>query len=446
VSALPTEVARTLGRVRLLALDVDGVLTDGTLLYGEGGEVLKGFHVRDGLGLQRLGEAGVHVAILSGRRSGALARRVAELGIVHFADGVTDKAPVIAALASSLGIAMHEVAFAADDIVDLPALRETGVSIAVADAHPSVRAEAAWITTSPGGRGAVREISDAILTARSAQPSAPCAPADARAGDAAARAPASFHVVIPARYAATRLPGKPLRMLGGRPLVAHAWTNATACGAGSVLVATDDPRVQDAVSALGGRAVLTASDHASGTDRIAEVADREGFDDDAILVNLQADEPFLGPALIRALAEGLAGHPHAGIATLATPIQHARELFDPNVVKVALDDRHAALYFSRAPIPWVRDVFGPAQAAVEALPPEVPFLRHIGIYAYRVATLRRLRDAKPHPLEQAEKLEQLRALALGIQIHVEIVDPAPPPGVDTPEDLRRAAARLRRSK
>jgi 3-deoxy-manno-octulosonate cytidylyltransferase (CMP-KDO synthetase) len=434
------DTERRLARIRLLALDVDGVLTDGTLYYTERGELVKGFHVRDGLGLKLLMQAGVHVAVLSGRSSGALARRVADLDVAHFFDGVDDKGPVIAALAGQLGVPLADVAFAADDVVDLPALRGVGLPIAVADAVAAVRAEAAWVTAAPGGRGAVREICDAILAARMAAGTGP-----AIAGESAL--PCRFHVVIPARHGAARLPGKPLRLLGGRPLVAHALGNATASGAETTLVATDDARIAAAAEQAGGRAVLTSRDHPSGTDRIAEVADREQWSDDAIVVNLQGDEPFIDGALIASLAQSLAARPHCGVATIATPIHDPRELFDPHIVKVVTDAARRALYFSRAPIPWVRDAWTrealvQADAVPRVLPPDAPFFRHLGIYAYRVATLRHLRDAKPHALEKAEMLEQLRALALGIAIHVEIIDRAPPPGVDTDQDLARAEAHL----
>lgn len=247
----------------------------------------------------------------------------------------------------------------------------------------------------------------------------------------------SFKVVIPARFASLRLPGKPLLEIEGRPLVAHVWERAQGAGADEVWVATDDARIQDAIEHAGGQAILTSAEHASGTDRLAEVAAARGWGDEDVVVNLQGDEPLIPASLLHALADSLRTNPSAGVATAATPITTMRELFTPSAVKVVLDDEGFALYFSRAPIPWVRDCFG-APVDVEApLPDGARFLRHLGLYAYRVGTLRRLSEADVAPLEHAESLEQLRALALGIRIHVQVLESAPPPGVDTEEDLER---------
>jgi 3-deoxy-manno-octulosonate cytidylyltransferase (CMP-KDO synthetase) len=250
----------------------------------------------------------------------------------------------------------------------------------------------------------------------------------------------SFRVVIPARFASTRLPGKPLRPLAGRPLVVHAWDRASAAGAREVVVACDDQRIARAIEASGGRALMTAPDHSSGTDRIAEVARALGWADGDVVVNLQGDEPLMDPEAIRQCAEALERERAAGIATLATPIRTPAELFDPGVVKVVLDDRGLARYFSRAPIPWVRDAFAAGPPA--ALPAGVPFLRHIGLYAYRVAVLERLTREAVRPYEAAESLEQLRAIALGIPISVRTLDNAPAHGVDTEADLARVEALL----
>jgi 3-deoxy-manno-octulosonate cytidylyltransferase (CMP-KDO synthetase) len=415
VSAPPPVRAR-LGRIRLLAVDVDGVLTDGVLVYGPDGEQLKHFHVRDGLGLRLVREAGIEVAVVSARASPALARRLADLGLGHVHTGRPDKWAALGETMATLGVAADEVAFVGDDLLDVPVLGQVGVAIAPADAHPSARAAAHWITEAPGGRGAVREIADALLAAR----------APARAG---------FHVVIPARFGATRLPGKPLRPIAGRPMIAHVWDRAMASGAASVMVATDDDRIRVAVEAIGGRAVMTSPAHASGTDRIAEAAAAAGWPDDAIVVNLQGDEPMMPGAAVQAVAEALAATPAAGIATLATPIRDPASLFDPHVVKVVLDDAGLARWFSRAPMPWVRGAFdaGPP----EQLPAGVPFLRHLGLYAYRVGTLRALAAAPVATHERAESLEQLRALARGVAIVVRVLDRAPSHGVDSEADLAR---------
>ena len=250
-----------------------------------------------------------------------------------------------------------------------------------------------------------------------------------------------FRVVIPARYASSRLPAKALRELAGAPLVVHAWRRAMEAGALEVLVATDDARIVDAVQAAGGIAVMTSESCASGTDRLAEVAARRGWDDDAIVVNLQGDEPLVPPALITRLAGALAASPRAGIATLATPIAEIESVLAPQVVKVVLDRSGHALYFSRAPIPFARDAFAKDRTA---MPAGVSYLRHLGMYAYRASTLRALAAAPQGEHERAESLEQLRALELGIAIHVTVVDEAPPHGVDTEEDLERVRVILER--
>lgn len=244
---------------------------------------------------------------------------------------------------------------------------------------------------------------------------------------------AEFHVVIPARYASERLHGKPLADIGGKPMIRHVWEKAMASGAASVVVATDDQKICDAVAAFSGEALLTRADHASGTDRIAEVAARRGWPDDTIVVNLQGDEPMMPPALIAQVA-GELDRSGTEMATLATRVCGDREFHDPNVVKVVLDSDGCALYFSRAPIPWPRD-----PGADVGVVPELA-LRHLGIYAYRRFVLDRLVAAPPTQLERIEKLEQLRALCLGLRIRVAIATEVPGPGVDTPQDLETVRA------
>ncbi|GAB4563214.1 MAG: 3-deoxy-manno-octulosonate cytidylyltransferase [Haliangiales bacterium] len=256
---------------------------------------------------------------------------------------------------------------------------------------------------------------------------------------------AGFRIVIPARYGSSRLPGKPLMSLAGRPMIEWVWRSAASAGADAVVVATDDARIFDAVRGFGGEALMTATTHRSGTDRLAEAADALGWPADAVVVNLQGDEPCVPGALLRQLAESLLDRPDAGMATVATPITAGDELFNPNVVKVVLNDAGLAQYFSRAPIPWLRDMFDvltDRTSEAVSLPSGVPFLRHLGLYAYRVATLARIARAEPNPLERAESLEQLRALGLGIGIFVSVVAEAPGHGVDTPGDIERVAAYL----
>lgn len=245
---------------------------------------------------------------------------------------------------------------------------------------------------------------------------------------------AGFHVVIPARFGATRLPGKPLADISGRPMVVRVADAARRSTAAGVWVATDDQRVVDAAGAHRIDAIMTRADHASGSDRIAEVADRFGWADSDIVVNVQGDEPLLDPALIDAVAAALDNDPGAAMATVAHPLGLAAEFFDPNCVKVVCDRQGRALYFSRAPIPWDRDGFAASPAALGA---GLPALRHVGLYAYRVGFLRRFGQLDPSPLERCESLEQLRALWHGFAIRVVIIDQAPPGGVDTPADLDR---------
>lgn len=248
-----------------------------------------------------------------------------------------------------------------------------------------------------------------------------------------------FKVVIPARYGSTRLPGKPLLDIAGKPMIVHVCQRALEADAEQVVVATDDQRIFDAVGALGLQAVMTDGNHQSGTERIAEVARILGWRDEDIVVNLQGDEPLIPPAYIRDAAQALAGQTRAGIATLAAKIADADEIFNPNAVKVVLDKAGYALYFSRAPIPWNRATFPDNHDPAVS---QLPHLRHIGMYAYTVGFLQRYCSWPASPLESVEALEQLRILWHGEKIRVEIVDKTPEAGVDTEEDLRRVAQRL----
>lgn len=248
---------------------------------------------------------------------------------------------------------------------------------------------------------------------------------------------AVFHVVVPARHASTRLPGKPLADICGKPMVVRVLDCARASGAVGVWVATDHEGVRAAVADAGGEVVMTRSDHPSGTDRLAEVATMLEWADDEIVVNVQGDEPLIDPALIAAVAQTLAADPDAAMATAAHPIHDVAEVFNPNVVKLVCDVRDRALYFSRAPIPWARDEWSEGR---QTLPAGLPLLRHVGLYAYRVGFLKRYASLAPAPIEQWEALEQLRALWHGFPIKVLRLAGAPPAGVDTPEDLVRVRA------
>ena len=248
-----------------------------------------------------------------------------------------------------------------------------------------------------------------------------------------------FHVVIPARYASTRLPGKPLADIAGKPMVVRVAEAALRSSATDVCIATDDERVRAAVVAHGQRAVMTSADHASGTDRIAEVVDALGWPDDDIVVNVQGDEPLIEPALIDAVAVALKVSPGGTpcMSTAAHPLTSATDFFNSNVVKVVCDAAGRALYFSRAPIPWARDAF---TANREVLPADLGALRHIGIYGYSCAFLRQYGRLAPSPIEGIEALEQLRVLWHGFKIQVAVHDHPPQPGVDTTEDLQRVRA------
>ncbi|MGA9341026.1 MAG: 3-deoxy-manno-octulosonate cytidylyltransferase [Rhodanobacteraceae bacterium] len=243
-----------------------------------------------------------------------------------------------------------------------------------------------------------------------------------------------FIVAIPARYASTRLPGKPLLPIAGVPMIVHVARRALEAGATDVVVATDDIRVEQALATTQARVVMTRIDHQSGSDRLAECADLLGWPDDAIVVNLQGDEPLAPKSGIRAVAEALAAS-DCPMATLATPLTSPADLFDPHCVKLVCDAVGHALYFTRAPVPWPREAFAQGR---ERLPDGVPFLRHIGIYAYRAGFLRRFATLDPTPLERAESLEQLRALEHGHAIAVRLAPEPFPAGIDTAEDLARA--------
>lgn len=245
----------------------------------------------------------------------------------------------------------------------------------------------------------------------------------------------AFRVAIPARYGSARYPGKPLVALRGRSLLEHVWRRACEAGAAGVVVATDDERIATAARGFGADVCLTAAAHASGTDRLAEVAAVRAWADDEIIVNLQGDEPLTPPALLVQVADDLAASPGASIATLATPLGAEVPADDPDVVKVVTDAAGYALYFSRAPIPWWRDG-RPAGAEAPAT------LRHLGIYAYRAGFLRAFTDLAPAPLERAERLEQLRALWHGHRIHVVEAQALPGAGVDAPGDIARVERAL----
>lgn len=251
-----------------------------------------------------------------------------------------------------------------------------------------------------------------------------------------------FSVVVPARYGSSRLPGKPLVDIAGQPMIWHVWRHAIDSAAGSVVIATDHDDIRAKCTSFGADVEMTAEDLKSGTDRVAEVARRRGWDDKNIVVNVQGDEPLLPSALIDQVVAGLVASSTCDVATLCAPLTSTDELFDPNIVKVVRNTQGEALYFSRAPIPWAREAMADAQykATREVNLPAAPSancMRHIGIYAYRIGLLHRFVGWLPSPLEQTEHLEQLRLLENSEPIAVAVATETPPPGVDTKADLNR---------
>lgn len=244
----------------------------------------------------------------------------------------------------------------------------------------------------------------------------------------------SFIAVVPARLASARLPDKPLADICGKPMVVLTAERARASGAVRVIIATDAERVLEAARVHGHEALMTRPDHPSGTDRLAEVVEQLALPDDAVLVNVQGDEPLIDPQLIDAVALLLQQDSRAAMATCASRIVDSQPLFNPSTVKVVCNAAGHALYFSRAPLPWARDAFARDR---DTLPDGFPALHHIGLYAYRAGFLRRFRTLPQGPLERWESLEQLRALENGYAIAVHVTDTHPAPGVDTPEDLER---------
>lgn len=240
-----------------------------------------------------------------------------------------------------------------------------------------------------------------------------------------------FKIIIPARYASSRLPGKPLLDIAGKPMIQHVYERAKESLASTVIIATDDQRIQQVASDFGADVCMTRADHTSGTDRLAEVTSQRSFADNDIIINVQGDEPCLPAELINQVANDLQQHSDADIASLYSQIGQEKHVFDPNVVKVVMDGQGYALYFSRAPIPWMRDHFDQQST----LPPELPHYRHIGLYGYRASFLMHYAELSPCILEQEESLEQLRALYHGKKIHLSAANVDPGHGIDTEQDL-----------
>lgn len=243
-----------------------------------------------------------------------------------------------------------------------------------------------------------------------------------------------YKIVIPARYASSRLPGKPLIELAGKPMIQHVYERAVETGIEDIVIATDNDRIKAVASAFGADVMMTSPDHDNGTERIAEVVQARGWSDDTVVVNLQGDEPLIPRSLIATTAQSLIDHPQAGMSSVCTALDADRDVFDPNVVKVVLDRLGFAMYFSRASIPWDRDSYRDQPGVKTA---RMPVYRHIGMYGYRVSFLNEYSQMEPCALENTECLEQLRALWYGVRIHMAVIDQAPGHGVDTPDDVAR---------
>jgi len=248
-----------------------------------------------------------------------------------------------------------------------------------------------------------------------------------------------YKIVIPARYGSSRLPGKPLIDLCGKPMIQHVWERAKDTGVQDIVIATDDQRIFDVAKAFGADVVMTAVDHENGTERIAEVAKIKGWADEDVIVNLQGDEPLIPKSLIETTAASLINYPQAGMSSVCTPINDSADAFDPNAVKVVLDREQFALYFSRASIPWDRDGYKEESGVMTS---KMPVYRHIGMYGYRVTFLRQYDEMESCPLETTESLEQLRALWYGVKIHMSIIAEPPGHGIDTQDDVARVEAIL----
>jgi len=367
--------------VELVISDVDGVLTDGSIQIGPDGELFKTFDVKDGLGIVSWLDDGGEFVVVTGRESKIVENRATELGVAEVYQGVSDKLSKAKDIVEKRDLTLEDVAYIGDDVSDQELLAAVGVSCCPADAVPEVRATCEYVSDREGGDRAVRDILDYL-----------------RGQDR------SVLGVIPARYGSTRLPGKPLVDLAGKPMVQRVYEKATCADLlDDVVVATDDERIVEAVENIGGTAVMTDPKHPTGTDRVAAVARKRGID---VTVNIQGDEPLIDPAVIDATVEALLDST-AGVATPVSLIEDESLLDDKNTVKVTRQSDGKALYFSRSPVP--------SQGAVGET------YKHIGLYAFETDLLLKYveMDSK---LEDQEDLEQLRLLEHGYDIQTVLVD------------------------
>ena len=400
-------------KYKLVALDIDGVLTDGKLHYGPTGEEVKVFHVKDGAAIKELMKAGIEVCWITARGSKSVEKRAQELSVKRLHMRVVDKLEVLSSIVEEMKITFSEVCYAGDHLMDLPCMEKVGLAYAPNDAIARVKEIAHIAAKAKGGEGIVDEIADTLLRNQKQ---------DAR-----------FHIIIPARYGSTRLEGKPLIKLGEKPMVQWVYEKAKATGCQRIVIATENEGIRRTCEAFGAEVIMTSPTLASGTDRAAAVAEALQFCDSDIVVNLQGDEPLMPKEAIEKVAQNLAKNRQADISTLCTTLE-SEDLNNSNVVKVVCDSTSHALYFSRSPIPFDRDNNEELQLSTAR--------RHLGIYGYRVGSLKRLANSPQHPLERLEALEQLRALAGGMTIYVDQWHGLIPAGVDTEKDITRVAAAL----
>ena len=361
--------------VELVISDIDGVLTDGRINIGSDGELFKSFDVKDGYGITNWINSGNKFVIVTARTSQAVTRRAKELGVEEIHQGVSNKKRKVVSIAEQHEVALADIAYIGDDISDIEAMSVVGVGCCPADAANEVRAVSDYVSLSGGGNGAVRDVFRYLNNS-----------AQTAIG------------IIPARYGSTRLPGKPLVELNGKPMIQHVYERAAkAEELDEILVATDDDRIVEAVEAVDGTAVLTSKEHSTGTDRVAEVAKESSHD---LVVNIQGDEPLIDPAVIDAVVQALKKH-SPRVATPISPMTERSEFEDKNTVKVITDNEGRALYFSRSAIPsngGINDMY-----------------KHIGLYAFETELLLDYVDMSS-TLEAAEDLEQLRLLENGYEI------------------------------
>lgn len=407
VKLIQNNIYKKFQGIKLLVIDVDGTLTDGSIYYDDSGESTRKFHVHDGFGIKTLMNTGIECVILTAKRSKAVEHRALQLGIVELYQGIQDKAKALNQIVDKLNILTDSVAYIGDDINDLPALKLVGLPIAVANANTEVKQAAVYITNKQGGYGAVREVCDLIIQG--------------------IKSKLKVVGVIPARYASTRFPGKPLALINNYPLVYHVYSKAKKAQLDDVIIATDDNRILDSCLKLGCKVVLTSTQHLTGSDRVAEVAKNYEAD---IFINIQGDELLITPSLINKIAQILKDNKFLDIATARKKIQVQEELDNSNVVKIVVDNNNNVLYFSRMAIPFN------VNKADSKRGKDIDYYKHVGIYGYRKDALLRFTALPPSPLELCESLEQLRALENDFSIQA-IETNYDSIGVDVPEDLER---------